>query len=87
MKLLKIVMMKWRKFWRHKMYENQIDKLQQQFNNLDTQISVAKQNPNYDPLVIQNMESQRHLMYYEIQRLKRKQWEEDNERVEFDDDR
>ena len=57
------------------MYENQIDKLQQQFNNLDTQISIAKQNPNYDPLVIQNMESQRHLIYYEIQRLKRKQWE------------
>ena len=69
------------------MYENQIGKLQQQFNNLDTQISVAKQNPNYDPLIIKNMESQRHLMYYEIQRLKRKQWEEDNERVEFDDDR
>ena len=80
-------MMKWRKFWRRKMYENQIDKLQQQFNNLDTQISVTKQNPNYDSLVLQNMESQRHLIYYEIQRLKRKQWEEDNERVEFDDDR
>lgn len=69
------------------MYENQIAKLQQQFNNLDKEISVAKQDPNYDVIKLKNLEDQRHLLYYEIQRLKRKQWEEDNERVEFDDDR
>ena len=80
-------MMKWRRYWRHKMYENQIAKLQQTFNNYEKEILVAKQDSNYDPNKLKNLEDQRHLLYYEIQRLKRKQWEEDNERVEFDDDR
>jgi DNA repair protein RecN (Recombination protein N) len=67
--------------------ENQIAKLQQKFNDYEKEILVAKQDPNYDPNKLKNLEEQRSLLYYEIQRLKRKQWEEDTERVEFDDDR
>ena len=69
------------------MYKQQIAKLQQQIKNLDEKILLAESDTNFDKDTLKSMQSQRSMIYYEIQRLNKLQWEEDHERVSYDDER
>jgi hypothetical protein len=69
------------------MYKQQIAKLQQQIKNLDEKILLAESDTNFDKDALKSMQSQRSMIYYEIQRLNKLQWEEDHERVSYDDER
>jgi hypothetical protein len=69
------------------MYKQQIAKLQQQIKNLDEKILLAELDTNFNKDSLKSMQSQRSMIYYEIQRLNKLQWEEDHERVSYDDER
>jgi hypothetical protein len=69
------------------MYKQRIAKLQQQIKNLDEKILSAESDTNFDKDALKSMQSQRSMIYYEIQRLNKLQWEEDHERVSYDDER
>jgi hypothetical protein len=69
------------------MYKQRIAKLQQQIKDLDEKILSAESDTNFDKNSLKSMQSQRSMIYYEIQRLNKLQWEEDHERVSYDDER
>jgi len=69
------------------MYKQQIAKLQQRAIDLDKEILKAEKDANFNVDALKSMQSQRSMIYYEIQRLNKLQWEEDHERVSYDDER
>ena len=60
MKSLKIVMMQWVKYWK-------IKRLEKTFSMLEHEIETLSP---ANKIVLQNLEAQRRILYYEIQRLK-----------------
>lgn len=70
------------------MYENRIKHLEELHRVLDKKIDdLEKNHPHVEETKIHDMKKQRLLYRDEISRLRRLQWEEDHERVNFDDDR
>ncbi len=66
---MKTVMTRFQKYWKTKMYEDQIAKLQEKFNELDMRISLVETDTSFSKEALKTMQSQRSMIYYDIQRL------------------
>lgn len=69
------------------MYNVRIEHLEAAHRELDKRIETLSKNGLYEDLKLEELKKQRLLYKDEIAKLKRLQWEEDHERVDFDDER
>ena len=69
------------------MYRQQIARLQQQVKDLDAKILAAEQDKDFTVDALKDMKIDRNDVYSELRKYTRLQWEEDHERVNFEDDR
>ena len=69
------------------MYKQRIARLQQRAKDLDQEILKAEQDANFNKDALKAMLIDRNDVYSEIRRYTKLQWEEDHERVRFEDDR
>ena len=69
------------------MYKQRIAKLQQRSKDLDEQITAAEKDTNFNKDALKAMLIDRNDVYSEIRKYTKLQWEEDHERVRFEDDR
>jgi hypothetical protein len=69
------------------MYENRIKHLEESHRVLDKRIDQMEISGTFTDLDINNLKKQRLHYRDEIAKLKRLQWEHDNESVDFDDER
>jgi hypothetical protein len=69
------------------MYRQRIAKLQQRAIDLDKEILKAEKDVNFNVDALKAMLIDRNDVYSEIRRYTKLQWEEDHERVNFEDDR
>ena len=68
-------------------YKSQIKNLQETYQRLDTEISSLMKNENKDQAKLQDLISNRSKTQLEIRKLQKLQWEEEHDRVNFEDDR
>jgi hypothetical protein len=69
------------------MYRQRIARLEQQLKDLDEKILLAESDTKFDKDTLKDMKIDRLDVYLELRRYTRLQWEEDHERVNFEDDR
>lgn len=69
------------------MYKQRIAKLQERVKDLDQQILIAEKDTSYSKEALKEMLLDRNDVYSEIRRYTKLQWEEDHERVSYEDDR
>jgi hypothetical protein len=69
------------------MYRQQIAKLEQQLKDLDAKILAAEQDKDFTVDALKDMKISRLDVYSDLRRYTRLQWEEEHERVNFEDDR
>jgi len=69
------------------MYRQQIARLEQQLKDLDAKILAAEQGNEFTIDALKDMKIDRNDVYSELRKYTRLQWEEDHERVNFEDDR
>jgi hypothetical protein len=69
------------------MYRQRIARLQQDIKDLDRKILLAESDANFDKDTLKDMKIDRNDVYSELRRYTKLQWEEDHERVRFEDDR
>jgi uncharacterized protein YdcH (DUF465 family) len=69
------------------MYENRIKHLEESHRVLDQKIDTLEKNGLFEDTKMQELKKQRLLFRDELAILRRKQWEHNNETVEFDDER
>jgi lipase chaperone LimK len=69
------------------MYRQKIARLEQQLKDLDARILAAEQDKDFDVDALKDMKIDRLDVYLELRRYTKLQWEEDHERVRFEDDR
>jgi hypothetical protein len=69
------------------MYRQRIAKLQQRAIDLDKEILKAEKDVNFNVDALKAMRIDRNDVYSEIRRYTKLQWDEDHERVNFEDDR
>ena len=69
------------------MYKQRITKLQQRAKDLDQEILAAEKDSNFNKDALKAMRIDRNDVYFEIRRYTKLQWDEDHERVNFEDDR
>jgi hypothetical protein len=69
------------------MYRQQIARLEQQLKDLDAKILAAEQGNEFTVDALKDMKIDRNDVYSELRKYTRLQWEEDHERVNFEDDR
>ena len=69
------------------MYRNQIAKLQQKVKDLDDKILLAESDVNFNKDALKAMRIDRNDVYSDLRKYTKLQWEEDHERVNFEDDR
>ena len=69
------------------MYRERIARLEQQLKDLDEKILLAESDTKFDKDTLKDMKIDRLDVYLELRRYTRLQWEEDHERVKFEDDR
>jgi len=69
------------------MYKQRIEKLQQRAKDLDATILSAESDTNFNKDALKAMRIDRNDVYSEIRRYTKLQWDEDHERVNFEDDR
>jgi hypothetical protein len=69
------------------MYRQRIAKLQQRAIDLDKEILKAEKDSNFNVDALKAMLIDRNDVYSEIRRYTKLQWDEDHERVNFEDDR
>lgn len=69
------------------MYRNIIAKLQQRIKDLDSKILSAESDINFDKEALKAMRIDRNDVYSDLRKYTKLQWEEDHERVRFEDDR
>jgi uncharacterized protein YjiS (DUF1127 family) len=67
------------------MYRQQIAKLQQKVKDLDDKILSAESDTNFNKDALKDMKIDRSDVYSELRRYTKLQWEEDHERVNFED--
>ena len=68
-------------------YKSQIKNLQEASQRLDNEISSLMKNENKDQAMITGLISKRSSIQADIRKLQKLQWEEDHDRVNFEDDR
>lgn len=69
------------------MYRNQITKLQQKVKDLEEKILAAEKDKSYDKDALNALKTEGNDVYSELRKYNKLQWEEDHERVNFEDDR
>jgi len=69
------------------MYRQRIARLEQQIKDLDAKILTAEQDKDFDVDTLKDMKIDRNDVYFELRKYTKLQWEEDHERVRFEDDR
>ena len=69
------------------MYRERIARLQQRVKDLDQEILKAEKDANFNKDALKAMLIDRNDVYSEIRRYTKLQWDEDHERVNFEDDR
>ena len=69
------------------MYRNQIARLQQKVKDLDEKILSAESDTNFNKDALKAMRIDRNDVYSDLRKYTKLQWEEDHERVNFEDDR
>jgi hypothetical protein len=69
------------------MYRQRIARLEQQLKDLDEKILLAESDTKFDKDTLKDMKIGRLDVYLELRRYTRLQWEEDHERINFEDDR
>lgn len=69
------------------MYERRIAHLEEAHRQLDQRIDEMERTGNFDDLKLSELKKQRLTYKDELAKLRRLQWEEEHERVDFDDDR
>ena len=69
------------------MYRNQIAKLQKKVKDLDDKILLAESDINFDKDALKAMRIDRNDVYSDLRKYTKLQWEEDHERVNFEDER
>ena len=69
------------------MYEKRISFLEEAHRLLDQRIDEMERTGNFDDIKISELKKQRLTYKDELAKLRRLQWEEEHERVDFDDDR
>ena len=69
------------------MYRNQITRLQQRVKDLDDKILLAESDVNFNKDALKAMRIDRNDVYSDLRKYTKLQWEEDHERVRFEDDR
>jgi len=69
------------------MYRERIARLEQQLKDLDKKILLAESDTKFDKDTLKDMKIGRLDVYLELRRYTRLQWEEDHERINFEDDR
>jgi len=69
------------------MYRQRIARLQQQIKDLDEKILSAESDTTFDKDTLKDMKIDRNELYSDLRRYTKLQWEEDHERVRFEDDR
>ena len=68
-------------------YHNRINVLVESLNLLEKRIKALTEDANHDKAAMTAAIQQRVTLTFELNRLKKLQWEEDHERVNLDDDR
>jgi len=69
------------------MYRQRIARLEQQIKDLDAKILVAESDAKFDKDTLKDMKIDRNELYSDFRKYTKLQWEEDHERVRFEDDR
>jgi hypothetical protein len=69
------------------MYRQRIARLEQQLKDLDAKILAAEQDKDFTVDALKDMKIDRLDVYLELRRYTRLQWDEDHERVNFEDER
>jgi hypothetical protein len=69
------------------MYRQRIARLEQQLKDLDAKILLAESDTKFDVDTLKDMKIDRNELYFDLRRYTKLQWEEDHERVRFEDDR
>lgn len=69
------------------MYRQRIARLEQQLKDLDAKILAAEQDKDFTVDALKDMKIDRLDVYLELRRYIRLQWDEDHERIRFEDDR
>jgi hypothetical protein len=69
------------------MYRERIARLEQQLKDLDVKILAAEQDKDFTVDALKDMTIGRLDVYSTLRKYKQLQWEEDHERVNFEDDR
>jgi ABC-type phosphate transport system auxiliary subunit len=68
-------------------YKSQIKNLQETYQNLDNEVFSLMKNQNKDQVKLQDLIGKRSKTQLEIRKLQKLQWEEEHDRVNFEDDR
>ena len=69
------------------MYRQRIAQLQQKVKDLDAKILAAEQGNEFTVDALKAMKIDRNDVYSDLRKYTKLQWEEDHERVNFEDDR
>ena len=69
------------------MYKQRIAKLQRKAIDLDKEILAAEKDSNFNKDALKAMRIDRNDVYSDLRKYTKLQWEEDHERVNFEDDR
>jgi hypothetical protein len=69
------------------MYKQRIARLEQQLKDLDEKILLAESDTKFNKDTLKDMKIDRIELYSVLRRYARLQWEEDHERINFEDDR
>lgn len=68
-------------------YRISIETLVESLKLLEQRIDSLSKDPNHDKLTMMEAIQQKTTLKFELSRLNKLQWEEDNDRIDFDDDR
>ena len=68
-------------------YKSQIKNLQEAYQKLDTEILSWTKSGDKDQAMLQDLISKRSKIQLDIRKLQKLQWEEEHDRVHFEDDR
>lgn len=68
------------------MYSTQIKTLENKFNGISTMLDEMRKNGDETSDKVKSLNDQRLKIFDEIRRLRRLEWDETHERVDFDDD-
>jgi len=69
------------------MYKQRIARLEQQLKDLDEKILLAESDTKFDKDTLKDMKIDRIELYSVLRKYEHLQWEEDHERIDFEDDR